>query len=178
MFHRILGIISDTHNNYQLAEKVCFILINEKKVSTIYHLGDNYEDGEYLSSLGLPIKMVPGLWCDQFHDWKTPKIIKEEILNIKIAFAHTLELLQKSDARDSHILCFGHTHTPIIKIEEDKVLFNPGHLKKNIDLGKEASFGIIELTQESAIFEIISAIDVKKILNKAQVSYNNILKNN
>lgn len=173
MERKTLGIISDTHGNKILMEKVCNYLIDDKNVNMIYHLGDNYEDGEYLISIGYPVKVVPGLWCDQFNDWKTPKIIIEEINNIKIAFAHTLDLILKSSGRECHIQCFGHTHTPFLKRENKKIYFNPGHLKKQIDRANEASFGIIKFETNRILFEIISAWDIKKVILELESKYFN-----
>lgn len=174
MFHTAIGVISDTHGNTLLMEKVCSFLLNQEKVNTIYHLGDNYEDGEYLISIGYPMKIVPGLWCNQFEDGRTPRVIIEEIHNVKIAFAHTIDLILKSRGKECHIYCFGHTHTPIIKKEYNKIRFNPGHLKKQIDRGNEASFGIIKFEINRICFEIISAWDINNIVKKIQTEYWNI----
>ena len=171
MESRAIGIISDTHGNNILMENVCYFLKNEKCVDTIYHLGDNYEDGIFLSSMGYNVKVVPGLWCDQFHDWKTPKVIIEEINQVKIAFAHTLELILKSSGKDCNIQCFGHTHTPIVKVENNKVLFNPGQLKRNVDRAQEASFGIIKFDINSINFVIISAVNIQKVLCHFEINY-------
>ncbi len=170
---KIIGVISDTHGNKILMEKVCDYLLKSEKVDTIYHLGDNYEDGEYLISIGFPVKVVPGLWCDQFNDWKTPKIIIEEINKIKIAFAHTLDIILKSSGKDCHIQCFGHTHTPLLKRENNKIYFNPGHLKKQIDRANEASFGIIKFEIDCIHFEIISARDKTNVLMNLKKEYFN-----
>lgn len=171
MDRKTIGIISDTHGNYKLMEEVCTYLIEMKNVDTIYHLGDNYEDGEYLISIGYPVKVVPGLWCDQFNDWKTPKVIIEEINKIKIAFAHTLELISKTSGKDYHIQCFGHTHTPSIKKDNNKIYFNPGHLKKQIDRASEASFGIIKFENDMIHFEIISTWNTKNVILKLETEY-------
>ncbi len=169
-----IGVISDTHGNTKLMDSVCNYMIETEQVKTIYHLGDNYEDGEYLISIGFPVKVVPGLWCDQFHDWKTPKVIIEEIKNIKIALAHTLDLILKSAGKNCSIQCFGHTHTPLIKRENNKIYFNPGHLKKQIDRGTEASFGIIKFENDHIFFEIISVYNMGKVLYNLEVKYQTI----
>ncbi len=166
-----IGIISDTHNNNFLMTEVCNYLLEKEQVNTIYHLGDNYEDGEYLISLSLPVKVVPGLWCDQFNNWKTPKIIIEEINMVKLAFAHTLDIILNSSGKECHILCYGHTHTPIIKKDKNKVFFNPGHLKKKIDRANEASFGIIKFEKEGIYFEIISAYNFGNTIVKIKCKY-------
>ncbi|MGC8738685.1 MAG: metallophosphoesterase family protein [Candidatus Hydrogenedens sp.] len=168
-----IGVISDTHGNILLMERVCAYLLHEGNVHTIYHLGDNYEDGEYLISTGYPIKVVPGLWCDQFEDGKIPKVVIEEIHNVKIAFAHTIDLILKSRGKECNIQCFGHTHTPIIKKENNKICFNPGHLKKTIDRGNEASFGIIKFETNYIYFEIISARDIGNVILKFKTEYFN-----
>lgn len=168
-----IGVISDTHENTLLMGKVCSHLLHKEKVYTIYHLGDNYEDGEYLMSMGYPVKVVPGLWCDQFEDGRTPKVIIEEINNVKIAFAHTLDLILKSRGKECHIQCFGHTHFPIIKKENNKICFNPGHLKRQVDRGNEASFGIIKFETSHISFEIISARDMDNVILKFKTEYFN-----
>lgn len=178
MSYTAIGVISDTHGNTLLMERVCSYLLHKEKVNTIYHLGDNYEDGEYLISIGYPVKVVPGLWCDQFEDGKTPKVIIEEIHNIRIAFAHTIDLILKSRGKECNIHCFGHTHTPIIKKDNNKICFNPGHLKKQIDRGNEASFGIIKFETNHICFEIISAWDIGNIVKKIKTEYLNLQEEN
>ncbi|HOQ33441.1 MAG TPA: metallophosphoesterase family protein [Candidatus Hydrogenedens sp.] len=174
MAYTSIGVISDTHGNNFLMENVCSYLLHKEKVHTIYHLGDNYEDGEYLISVGYPVRIVPGLWCNQFEDGKTPKVIIEEIHNTKIAFAHTIDLILKSRGKECHIYCFGHTHIPIIKKDNNKVWFNPGHLKKQIDRGNEASFGIIKFETNHIYFEIISAWDIGNVVKKIKTEYLNL----
>lgn len=156
-----IGIISDTHGNSKLMIRVCDSLIEEFGVSEIYHLGDSFEDFQYLKEIGYPILGIPGLWDDEFRDNTTPKVLIRNFVGKKFIFAHAEFLIRRIEGKDFDVWCYGHTHEPKIDIEENRIHFNPGHLKKSVDRGYPASFGIVifnDNTIKFRIFDIDNAL--------------------
>ncbi|MCX8064783.1 MAG: metallophosphoesterase family protein [Candidatus Hydrogenedentes bacterium] len=150
-----IGVISDTHGNSKLMIQVCDFLICKIEVSEIFHLGDNFEDYRFLKDMGFPVSGVPGLWDEEFRDNVTPKVLIKNFANKKFIFAHAKFLIERLSREDLDVWCYGHTHKPKILVENGKVYFNPGHLKRDSDRGVLASYGVINFSNTAIEFKVL-----------------------
>lgn len=144
----ILGVMSDTHGNTRLMLRAADQMRNDHAAQHIIHLGDNWEDYEWLSMAGYPAWGVPGLWCPEYRSRRVPKKRVDEFAGMQIGYAHTVEDLPSLDG-SVELLLTGHTHRPCISLRDDIPMMNPGHLKNFRDRGYDASYGIVTLEAES-----------------------------
>lgn len=140
----ILGVMSDTHGNTRLMLQAADQMRAVHQVSHIIHLGDNWEDYEWLSFAGYPVRAVPGLWCPEYRRKSIPRQRVDEFAGMHIAYAHTVEDLPPLTP-EIELLLTGHTHRACITSREGVVLMNPGHLKNFRDRGNDASYGIVSI---------------------------------
>lgn len=100
----------------------------------ILHLGDCWRDAEELHDLfpSIPMEQVPGN-CDLGRREAQERIIFIEDKRVLLAHGHTMHvkyglLSAQYRAREmqSDILLFGHTHQPLIDLDCDLMMLNPG----------------------------------------------------
>lgn len=140
----ILGIVSDSHGNHRLLSTAIECLHQHDNVDTIVHLGDDYEDAEWLEYAGYLVIKVPGLWCDAYRDKRVPKSMLFQGEGLRIACAHTLDDISK-DNRNAPLILTGHTHRAAIQKKNRTLFVNPGHLRAPRDRGEKASFAAINI---------------------------------
>ena len=138
-------IISDTHENHKLLEKV---LIDNQNCKYLIHLGDEPDDLEYHCDLiaNMQVFSVQGLF---HHKWTCETAcIKFKIKDIWFVIAHTPQdlILQEQNS----IYCFGHTHNRHFEKNPNGVFLNPGHLKKETDRGEVAGYATLEVSNDLA----------------------------
>ena len=134
-----IAIISDTHNNYPLGERVRDILKKEK-INFIIHCGDIGEPN-YLKEIfkGFNIRGVLGNMDDgygeieEYNDLPNIVVYKnigEEIINNKkIAFNHFPDIAKKlAKTKKYDFVFYGHTHKPWEEKVENCILLNPGNV--------------------------------------------------
>jgi len=63
-----IGVVSDTHRNKEYLERVLDWLISEQYISTLYHLGDDYEDVAGIADRGIEIVQVPGIYHQKYQN--------------------------------------------------------------------------------------------------------------
>lgn len=143
----IIGVISDTHGNMKLANAAADRIRAENHADLLLHLGDNYPDAQELGMAGHPIRMVPGLWCDEYRDHRIGKTLVDTFDGLSIACAHADQDLGPRE-RAAAIIMTGHTHVAKIEPQGQHVFLNPGHLKSNLDRGQTPSYAIIETTPD------------------------------
>lgn len=143
----ILGVMSDTHGPRPLMFRTAERMIGAHGASVIFHLGDNYADGEALMQAGYTVRVVPGLMCAQYYDPKVPHALLEEFEGWRIAAVHSEETLEPRQ-RNVDIILSGHTHRAAIRRAGRCLYVNPGHAKSAVDRGERASYAIIDLTPE------------------------------
>lgn len=145
---RIL-IVSDTHrrndNYFKVVERV-------KPVDMIIHCGD-VEGSEYAlsESADCPVMMVSGN-NDFFSELPREREIRVGKYKVWVTHGHNYcvssmgtELLkQEARAKDVQVVMFGHTHKPLIEMENDLVVLNPGSLSYPRQDGRRPSFAIME----------------------------------
>ena len=157
----IIGVISDTHGNRKLMHQVSDRMKAKHGVELFFHVGDDYPDAKELSLAGHNVHMVPGLWCEEYQDGRTPKRIVIPCDGIAISAAHAEKDLGATELAASIVLT-GHTHVARIEKLGRSVHVNPGHLKHHkLDRGQRPSYAIISTMAESvaiAIHEIDGTI--------------------
>ncbi|GMW03504.1 MAG: hypothetical protein AMXMBFR84_46380 [Candidatus Hydrogenedentota bacterium] len=167
-----IGVMSDTHGNRKLMHEAADRMLSEFKTELIIHAGDNYSDAEELGMTGLPVRMVPGLWCDEYHNPRIPKCIVDAADGITFAVAHTdkdLRLLNGEVA----IAVTGHTHVAEIRLDRKTVYLNPGHLKSNSDRNQTPSFAVIRTTTkdvEIAIHELRGGVRTSLVFHRTELA--------
>ena len=136
-------VLSDTHKNQKLLRKV---FSNEEELTHIFHLGDNYEDLDENPDLteGKEILKVPGIYHKGYLNKTIPFTQKVEINGWSFLLVHAFEDLKRSNEKAEFIL-FGHTHIQHFHKDGKIYYINPGHLKREFDKGRPASYLIIEL---------------------------------
>jgi hypothetical protein len=139
-----LGIMSDTHGNRRLMHTVADRLLGELKVESIIHLGDSYADAEELLHAGNPVRMVPGLWCPEYHNSRVRRYLFERVGEVAWAAAH-IERDLRSVYNDAAIIMTGHTHVARIEHGGGRIHLNPGHLKGASHRGQAPSYATLRI---------------------------------
>ena len=158
-----IGIVSDTHRNRELLEKVASWLVQRQKISTLYHLGDDYSDVEGLGDQFSELLQVPGIYDERYLSGELSATILETILGITILLVHCLEKdATDEDISRSDIILHGHTHRQELRLDDGKLFFNPGHLKGPLDKNMPPTFGILNI-HDRGITASIYGLDFKPV---------------
>jgi len=140
----VIGVMSDTHGNGALMLDVARLMTGTFQVEAVFHLGDDYRDALDLRQAGFEVRMVPGLWCPEYHDSRIPKRLVEDIEGLSVVCAHA-----DRDLRHIHyaasIILTGHTHVARIEHIGFSLYVSPGHLKSQTDRGERPSFATVNL---------------------------------
>lgn len=155
---RIL-IASDSHNKN---ENLIEVLTNEKNIDLFIHCGDiENNEMEIKNACHCPMIAVQGN-NDFFTD--LPKEIEMKIgkFNVWITHGHYYyvsmgnETIKKEAiSRNMDIVFYGHSHRPVIDIEDEIIAVNPGSISYPRQEGKKSSYCIMEIDQHGkATFEI------------------------
>lgn len=171
-----IAVISDSHNNLEYLRKVGELFVKQG-ISIVVHLGDNYDDAEALSDLGLSVIKVPGVYEDYYKQPEIPNRIIKEFQGVKTLITHTEQSHENdlpSDIKPEQIIAeksveaifYGHTHIPKIEEKEGILFVNPGHLKKEDKKGYPATYAIVEITDVKIKVKITDLIKNEEIENK------------
>jgi putative phosphoesterase len=146
-------VVSDTHGNLRNAIALYDKVAANNPVNCIIHCGDFYSDGVRLAKIyGQTVYAVHGNcdggWDEEFKVVETPAgkilVIHGHVEDVKFSLDNALYLAKREKCG---MVCFGHTHKPVIK-EQDGVLFvNPGtaSLPK---YGAKCSAAVVTATEE------------------------------
>jgi len=156
-----IGVMSDTHGNFDLMQKVADQMINEFKVEAIIHLGDDISDTEKLDTHGVKLYAVPGIYEEAWHNGKTPHRAIKEFGKVIFLLSHTPKREpcdRKGDINPERarsrfgvdVLLHGHTHCygAIKPADEDLIIINPGHMKEEFNKNRPATYAIIDADDE------------------------------
>ena len=142
-------IVSDTHKKH---ENLITIMERERPFDRMIHLGDaeGYED--YIAELaGCPLDIVAGN-NDFFSDLPREDEILLEGHKIMVTHGHnygvSMDLYGVSEeaaARGCEIVCFGHTHKPVVENKNGVLVINPGSLSFPRQEGRRPSYAVMEL---------------------------------
>ena len=147
-----IAVVSDTHGNTVYMDRVLGFIQDIHKVKLLLHLGDSYADGTYmLRESGLVGAVVPGIYCDEYHDSGFPNVIRQECGEWCLLMVHALKDYPGSGAEVNMVL-YGHTHVAACENKAGIYYINPGHLKEEVSKGQAPSYGILD-TGEETIFE-------------------------
>ena len=149
----IVGVISDTHGNRRLMHEVADYLEARHHAEVIIHVGDDYSDAAELALAGHTVRMVPGLWCPEYGDWKIPNRIVESLGGITISAAHAAKDLRAAELAASIVLT-GHTHVACIERIGPSLHVNPGHLKSKMDRGQRPSYAVVDTSDDAVTVSI------------------------
>lgn len=142
-------IVSDTHrdndNYFKVIEKL-------KDIDMVIHCGDA-EGSEYAISeaAGCETHIVMGN-NDFFSD--LPREIETEIGGYRVLITHghtycvsmgSERIKEEALLRGFDIVMFGHTHKPMVDIDEDVIAVNPGSLSYPRQDGRKPSYMIMEI---------------------------------
>lgn len=149
----ILGVLSDTHRNHVLMQQAVDLMVERLGAVHLIHLGDDWEDKEYLDQRGYSVSGVPGLWCPAYMDNSVPRVRLDDFNGISVAYVHDIQAMGTVPSSTA-LLLSGHTHRPCIDLWQGIPHMNPGHLKHGKDRGQEATFGLIRLEAGSMSLDI------------------------
>lgn len=142
-------IISDSHGNIPFLRK---IIETAKKVADfeqIWHLGDEYEDMDYIDFDGI-IKKVPGTRHPLYYSNESARLYSFPAGNFEITLIHSPYDIPKNMVGSKRIFFYGHLHQPKIAKSGYGILASPGHIKSSFDRGNDASFIIFEENKDIA----------------------------
>jgi len=142
-------IVSDTHgrNHYLLKT-----LERVSPIDLLIHLGDFEGGEEYIKSIApCPIEFISGN-NDFFNGLPKEKMIQIGKYTIMMTHGHrygvnstTCNLLDSAKRNKADIVMFGHTHVPMINLNEGIWMINPGSLALPRQNGKIPTFIIMDI---------------------------------
>lgn len=152
-------VVSDTHRKEDNLDRVLEI---EKDRNMLIHLGDIEGSEEYIKEqAGCPCYMVAGN-NDYFSMLKRDIIIEIGNYNVWLTHGHNYNvslgyerIMAEGIAQGIDIVMFGHTHKPVIEIEDEITIVNPGSLTYPRQEGKRPSYIVMNVDDDGDIsFEI------------------------
>jgi len=156
-------IVSDTHANNEFLGRV---LLDHQDCQSIIHLGDEPDDLDCFEEL-LEKKNIFFIYGIYHPLWKrSNSCISFMINDLNFVIAHALQHLHFVAMKS--IYCFGHTHHKYFEQTEDKVLINPGHLKKSIDRGEPAGYVVLEI---SDVVKVLSYQYPNQIIEEYNINF-------
>lgn len=157
----LIGVVSDTHNNFKNIDKI-ISLFNEEKVPFVIHTGDiaNANSLEKFTKLDSKLIGVYGnndreeigikeiAENNHFSFEEPPKILK--LCDKNIAIFHEPDLIDDFllHNQDIEIVIHGHTHRYRNEIKDGVLFFNPGE-SAGMYSGKNA-IGLLDLVSLEA----------------------------
>ncbi|MFA9558643.1 metallophosphoesterase family protein [Evansella sp. AB-rgal1] len=162
-------IMSDSHGWTQ--EVLEIIQRHEHEIDAIFHCGDSElnSDSPELKSMNT----VSGN-CDFGSDF--PNEITEDIKGYRFFVAHghllnvkmtEMNLLYKGKEVGAQIVCFGHTHIPVVLKEDGIIILNPGSIRlpRQWNVG---TYAIVEAEDEqiSVTFYSVDGTEQKELSKK------------
>lgn len=152
-------VVSDSHGEQENLRNLSLIA-KEEKVEKIIHLGDDFDDSDFLINEGINVERVPGVFSAYYSEKDIPNRKVIEIEGWKILLSHTKEkhendlpddISPENSVKNSvaDIMLYGHSHIPAIGIEGSVYLINPGHLKSEDKRGFEPSYALLDITKDS-----------------------------
>ena len=158
-----IGIVSDTHKNRELLDKVVAWMVQRQKITTLYHLGDDYSDVDNLGEQFSELVQVPGIYDERYKNGQLPAKLFETILGITVMLVHCLEKdAGDDDISRSDIILHGHTHKQELRLDDGKLFFNPGHLKGPLDKNMPPTFGILTIGDQD-LSAAVYGLDFKPV---------------
>ncbi len=142
-------IVSDTHRRN---DNLLQILEEMTDLDMLIHCGD-VEGSEYTISecAGCPVEMVAGN-NDFFSELPREKEFQIGQYRVWLTHGHSYyvsmgnELIkQEAVAKGVDIVMYGHTHRPVVEVEDDVIAINPGSLSYPRQDGRRPSYVMMEI---------------------------------
>ena len=141
-------IVSDTHRK----NDTYLNLLELHKPDMVIHCGDA-EGAEYLltEAADCPVHIVLGN-NDFFSE--LPRELELEVGGYKVWVTHghnyyvsmgNENIKREAIARGADIVCYGHTHRPVVEIEDDVIAVNPGSISYPRQDERKPSYVIMEV---------------------------------
>lgn len=148
---RIL-IVSDTHRR---EENLLRLIEKMGPLDLLIHCGDSEESEEfYLAVAECPVQIVAGN-NDYFSG--LPREREFQLGKYKVWLTHghnyyvsmgDAVIREEAVSRGVDIVMFGHTHRPVVEVEPQLTLLNPGSLSYPRQEGRRPSYILMELDRE------------------------------
>lgn len=161
---RIL-VVSDTHEDIETLRRV---IERHDDINTIIHLGDGQDDIENIKK-EYREKSIYNVWGNCDIGSNLPSMMELEVEGKKI-FAthghlfrvkkHLDELLAEAKRKEAKIVLYGHTHIPLIAVQDGVYIMNPGSLHKSmgcqgiLNAEKVSSYGILGIENDDVSVKI------------------------
>lgn len=148
-------IVSDSHGkNTQLD----WVLKRVSPIDMLIHLGDLEGSEDYIEAIAeWPYELVSGN-NDYFTDIEREKMIKIGSYQVLLTHGHRQQVYSGTETikkwakeKGADIVMFGHTHMPLLEIEEDITVLNPGSISKPRQEGHIPTYMIMELDREGKV---------------------------
>ncbi|MCM1099803.1 MAG: metallophosphoesterase [Clostridium sp.] len=151
-------IVSDTHKK----NDIYLNLVKLHKPDMVIHCGDAEGAEDLLTEAAdCPVYIVLG--NNDFFS-KLPRELELQIGRYKVWVTHghnyyvsmgNETIKQEAEARGADIVCYGHTHRPVVDKSGDVIALNPGSLSYPRQENRRASYIIMEIDrQDRAHFTI------------------------
>ena len=142
-------IVSDTHRYINDFENV---ISKVAPIDLVVHCGDSEGSEETFERIaGCPVEIVAGN-NDFFSDLEREKEFMIGRYKVWLVHGHryyvTIEgktLRSEARRRNADIVMFGHTHRPLVEINPDLMVINPGSLSYPRQEGRRRSFIIMDI---------------------------------
>ena len=158
-----IGVISDTHKNMELLNKVVEWMTQRQRIATLYHLGDDFDDVADLADQFSELVQIPGIYDERYRSGALPAKLFETLLGITLLLVHSIDKdATENDISRSDIILHGHTHRHELRLDDGKLFFNPGHLKGPMDKNMPPSFGVLNI-HDRGISASIYDLDFKEV---------------
>ena len=151
-------ILADTHGRIDRAVKIIQRL--HEQIDGVWHLGDNYRDFELLEKRFRPLyprlafQAVPGN-CDT--DCPAPTRLTIPVEGHQVFLQHgdrygvsgqSIGMLPSAAASfHANVVLFGHTHVPLIEVQNQVLYLNPGSLSRPRG-GNDPSYALLTLDRD------------------------------
>lgn len=152
-FMRIL-IVSDTHRKN---DNLIRLLQEAGSPDMLIHCGD-VEGSEYTISecAGCPVELVAGN-NDFFTDLPREREFTIGRYQIWLTHGHSYyvsmgneTIKREAVARGADIVIYGHTHKPVVEVEQNIIAVNPGSISYPRQQGRRPSYVLMELDEKGA----------------------------
>ncbi|MDR0304445.1 MAG: metallophosphatase family protein [Chitinispirillales bacterium] len=139
-------VISDSHGNINFLQNIVKKAKEIANIEQIWHLGDEYEDMDYIDFDGI-VKKIPGTRHPDYYSGALSKFLSFPFSNAEITIVHSPYDIPNFLICQKRLFFYGHLHRSNIAKSGNGLLISPGHIKCPFDRGYEASFLIAEFSQ-------------------------------
>lgn len=151
-------IVSDTHGRIENYEK---LLKKEEQPDMLFHCGDIGRDEDYIPFITpCPLYMVAGN-NDYSSDLSSEQYVYVENYKIMITHGHmygvnysTERLAAVAKTNGAQIVCYGHTHVPLLQEMDGVTIINPGSLSLPRQMGRIPTYAVLEIEEEKISVKI------------------------